>query len=133
MFRFVYAVGACVALGARALMPCDSEAGQVCPMSVGKEIGECLSDPSKHQLTDIDGNPRELEEGEAPLELSAGCKDFIKISATCDSDIEEHCQGLHFHGDTMACLTTWTKPDVLSESCKAALPKSAENDGDVDA
>ena len=32
-------------------------------MSVGKEIGGCLQDPSQHQLTDIDGNPIELEPG----------------------------------------------------------------------
>ena len=48
---------------AQALSPCDEEAGKVCPMSVGKEIGSCLEDPSQHQLTDIDGNPIELEPG----------------------------------------------------------------------
>lgn len=48
---------------AQALSPCDEEAGRVCPMSVGKEIGGCLQDPSQHQLTDIDGNPIELEPG----------------------------------------------------------------------
>eukprot|EP00913_Durusdinium_trenchii_P021790 g20473.t1 len=69
------ALGA-LCLGVKALSPCDDEAGQVCPMSIGKEIGECLQDPSKHQLTDIDGNPRELEPGEKPLELSAGCKEM---------------------------------------------------------
>merc|ERR1711879_230928 len=91
-----------------ALSACDNEAGQVCPMSIGKEIGECLQDPSKHQLTDIDGNPRELEPGEKPLELSDGCKDFIKINLACDTEIQEHCSGNYYHGDTMTCLTTWT-------------------------
>merc|ERR1719471_549505 len=113
--------------------PCDNEAGQVCPMSSGKDIGECLKDPSKHQLTDIDGNPRELEPGEKPMELSDECKSFIKINDACSAEIDEHCQGMFYHGDTMTCLTTWTKPDVLGESCKAALPKAASENEDVDA
>merc|ERR1719379_3374540 len=87
-----------------ALSACDSEAGQVCPMSIGKEIGECLQDPSKHQITDIDGNPRELEPGEKPLELSDGCKAFIKINELCSKEIEEHCSNDFFGGDLMTCL-----------------------------
>eukprot|EP00931_Biecheleriopsis_adriatica_P081895 TRINITY_DN55241_c0_g1_i1.p1 TRINITY_DN55241_c0_g1~~TRINITY_DN55241_c0_g1_i1.p1 ORF type:complete len:199 (+),score=75.23 TRINITY_DN55241_c0_g1_i1:69-599(+) len=119
--------------GAEALSACDDEAGQVCPMSIGKEIGECLQDPSKHQLTDIDGNPRELEPGEKPLELSEGCKEFIQINTACNDEIAEHCQEMYFHGDTMTCLTQWTKPDVLGEGCRAALPKKEEEDDKVDA
>mmetsp|Transcript_23002 Transcript_23002/g.64313 ORF Transcript_23002/g.64313 Transcript_23002/m.64313 type:complete len:179 (+) Transcript_23002:93-629(+) len=112
---------------------CDNEAGQVCPSSMGKEIGDCLKDPSKHTLTDIDGNPRELEEGEQPLELSSSCKDFIKVNEVCAAEIDEHCQGMFYHGDTMTCLTTWTKPEELSEVCKALMPKKEEDDGEVDA
>merc|ERR550537_1226037 len=113
---------------------CDNEAGQVCPSSMGKEIGDCLKNPSKHTLTDIDGNPRELEEGEQPMELSSSCKDFIKVNEVCAAEIDEHCQGMFYHGDTMTCLTTWTKPDVLGEGCKAQLPKSgSEDDEEVDA
>merc|ERR1711920_563889 len=94
----------------------------------------CLQDPSKHQLTDIDGNPRELEPGEKPMELSDDCKAFIKINDACSAEIDEHCQGMFYHGDTMTCLTTWTKPDVLGESCKAVLPKaSSDDDEEVDA
>eukprot|EP00933_Yihiella_yeosuensis_P028129 TRINITY_DN2192_c0_g1_i2.p1 TRINITY_DN2192_c0_g1~~TRINITY_DN2192_c0_g1_i2.p1 ORF type:complete len:177 (-),score=49.48 TRINITY_DN2192_c0_g1_i2:162-692(-) len=107
---------------------CDNEAGQVCPSSMGKEIGICLQDPSKHQITDIDGNPRELEPGEKPMELSNDCLEFIKINTACDKEISEHCQEMYFHGDTMTCLTTWTKPDVLSEGCRAALPKKEEEE-----
>merc|ERR1719488_181866 len=84
-------------------------------MSMGKEIGECLQDPSKHQITDIDGNPRELEPGEKPLELSDGCKQFIKINEACDAEISEHCQDMYYHGDTMLCLTTWTEEKVDAE------------------
>ncbi|CAK9099368.1 Hypothetical protein SCF082_LOCUS46536 [Durusdinium trenchii] len=102
-------------------------------MSIGKEIGECLQDPSKHQLTDIDGNPRELEPGEKPLELSAGCKDFIKTNLACDSEIENFCQGMFFHGDTMTCLTQWTSASDLSTECAGTLPKKAEEDEEVDA
>lgn len=117
----------------QALSPCDDEAGQVCPMSIGKEIGECLQNPSKHQLTDIDGNPRELEPGEKPLELSAGCKDFIKVNEACESEIENFCQGMFFHGDTMTCLTQWTSASDLSTGCAGTLPKKADDDEEVDA
>merc|ERR1712032_397833 len=112
---------------------CDNEAGQVCPTSEGKEIGECLKDPTKHILTDIDGNPRELEPGEKPMELSDDCKSFININEACDADIAEHCQGMYFHGDTMMCLTTWTKPEMLSAGCSAALPKKKDDDEEIDA
>ncbi|CAJ1424706.1 unnamed protein product [Effrenium voratum] len=120
-------------LRAEALSPCDNEAGQVCPMSLGKEIGECLQDPSKHQVTDIDGNPRELEPGEEPLELSAACKDFIKVNVACDAEIEQSCQGMFYHGDTMTCLTQWTSAAELSSTCADALPKKADEDDEVDA
>eukprot|EP00438_Fugacium_kawagutii_P005540 Skav234073 [mRNA] locus=scaffold2565:80139:83921:+ [translate_table: standard] len=109
-------LGAC-ALCVQALSPCDDEAGQVCPMSIGKEIGECLQDPSKHQLTDIDGNPRELEPG-----------DFIKVNQACESEIENFCQGMFFHGDTMTCLTQWTSASDLSTACAGTLPKKADDD-----
>merc|ERR1719343_1478624 len=111
-----------------ALSSCDNEAGQVCPTHSGKEIGACLMDPKQHVLTDIDGNPRELEPGEKPMELSADCKAFIKINDLCSTEIEEHCPGMFFHGDTMICLTQWTKPDVLSKACSEALPKKAAED-----
>eukprot|EP00928_Gymnodinium_smaydae_P080447 TRINITY_DN64136_c0_g1_i1.p2 TRINITY_DN64136_c0_g1~~TRINITY_DN64136_c0_g1_i1.p2 ORF type:complete len:209 (+),score=69.75 TRINITY_DN64136_c0_g1_i1:80-628(+) len=123
---------ALLAPGALALSACDNEAGQVCPMSIGKEIGECLQDPSKHQITDIDGNPRELEEGEKPLELSAECKDFIKINKECEAEIEEHCQGQFYHGDTMTCLTQWAPQDALGAGCKDLLPKKEEKEEEVD-
>merc|ERR1711920_154155 len=118
---------------ARGLSGCDNEAGQVCPASVGKEIGECLQDPTKHQLTDIDGNPRDREPGEQPMELSQPCKAFIKINDACAAEIDEHCQSMFYHGDTMTCLTTWTKPEVLGDACKASLPKAASDEEDVDA
>merc|ERR1719469_938852 len=112
---------------------CDNEAGQVCPFSVGKEAGQCLQDPSKHQLTDIDGNPRELEPGEKAMELSADCLAFIAINAACDADITDHCSGNFFHGDTMACLKDWTKPEALTEACTASMPKAKVADAQDDA
>merc|ERR1719502_1195387 len=119
---------------ADALSACDSEAGQVCPMSIGKEIGECLQDPSKHQITDIDGNPRELEPGEKPLELSAGCLDFIKVNEACDEEITNHCEGTgHYHPDTMLCLTEWMSDENIGEACRAVLPaKKEKKDEKVD-
>mmetsp|Transcript_55597 Transcript_55597/g.132990 ORF Transcript_55597/g.132990 Transcript_55597/m.132990 type:complete len:176 (-) Transcript_55597:138-665(-) len=124
----------CAVLSSEALSPCDDEAGRVCPMSIGKEIGECLLDPAKHQLTDIDGNPRELEPGEKPLELSTSCKDFVEVNKACDSEIEQFCQGMYYHGDTMTCLTQWTSQSDLSSGCVAALPKKGSGDDDeVDA
>eukprot|EP00439_Symbiodinium_sp_Y106_P038900 s2066_g4.t1 len=142
MGRWLLALGA--VLSSEALSPCDDEAGRVCPMSIGKDIGECLLDPSKHQLTDIDGNPRELEPGEKPLELSTSCKetcfavqhvgDFVEVNKACDSEIDQFCQGMYYHGDTMTCLTQWTSQSELSSGCVAALPKKGSGDDDeVDA
>ncbi|CAE7816961.1 HMCN1 [Symbiodinium necroappetens] len=86
------------------------------------------------QLTDIDGNPRELEPGEKPLELSTSCKDFVEVNKACDSEIEQFCQGMYYHGDTMTCLTQWTSQSDLSSGCVAALPKKGSGDDDeVDA
>merc|ERR1719183_84706 len=130
--KLIILLSAFLAVGVSALSPCDNEAGQVCPMASGKEVGECLSDPSKHSLTDIDGNPRELEPGEKPMELSEDCKKFIEINKGCDADIEEHCQGMFFQGDTMTCLTDWKK-DAISDACKEFLPKQQEASDEVDA
>jgi len=131
MYIFLSSV-LCVIAGA--LSPCDSEAGQVCPMSLGKEVGECLTDPSKQVLTDIDGNPRELEPGEQPFELSASCQQFVSINDACAMEIENYCEGNFFHSDTMLCLTTWTKEESLSAECKASLPVHVkEEDEEVDA
>jgi hypothetical protein len=102
-------------------------------MSAGKEIGECLEDSKKHVLTDIDGNPRELEPGEKPLELSDGCKAFIKVNQVCGTEIQEHCSGDFFGGDLMTCLTEWTKPENLGEACTGALPQKKAEDEEVDA
>ncbi|CAK0876787.1 unnamed protein product, partial [Prorocentrum cordatum] len=55
----------------------------------------------KHALTDIDGNPREAEPGEAPLEISADCKAFMKINDVCSAEIEEHCSSDFYGGDIM--------------------------------
>jgi len=121
-----------LAHGALAQSACDSEAGLLCPTSVGKEIGDCLQDPAQHQLTDIDGNPRELEPGEKPPELSSECKNFININKVCDAEIEEHCSSMYFHGDTMTCLSQWVKPEVLGEGCRALMPRREENEGKID-
>merc|ERR1712232_276378 len=76
----------------------------------------------------------ELEPGEKPLELSDGCKEFIKTNEACDSEIAEHCQSMYYHGDTLLCLTTWTQPESLSDKCKATLPaKEEEGEQKVDA
>merc|ERR1712156_135189 len=59
---------------------------------------------------------------------------FIKINEACSSDIETHCSSMFFHGDTMICLTQWTRPDVLSPGCATALPKKeAESSAEDDA
>merc|ERR1712039_63198 len=72
------------------------------------------------------------EPDEKPLELSDGCKAFIKINEACEKEIEDLCDGMFFHGDTMICLTQW-KFDSLGDSCKAALPKKEEASDEVDA
>merc|ERR1712151_888360 len=74
----------------------------------------------------------EREADEQPLELSADCKAFIEINKACSTEIEEHCDSMFFHGDTMTCLTQW-KYESLGDSCKASLPKKAESSDEVDA
>jgi hypothetical protein len=34
-----------------------------------------------------------------------------------------HCAGKEFTGDLLVCLTEWTKPELLTSECTAALPK----------
>merc|ERR550514_2157671 len=66
------------------------------------------------------------------MELSEECKAFIKINQLCDKEIEEHCEGAFYQGDTMTCLTQW-KYDVLGDDCKGALPKKEAESVEVDA
>merc|ERR1712039_130800 len=70
--------------------------------------------------------------GEKPLELSDGCKDFIKINDACNAEIEEHCSGNFYHGDTMTCLTWGTSEDKIGASCKGALPAKVDTENEVD-
>merc|ERR1719246_284800 len=67
------------------------------------------------------------------MEPSADCKNFIKINEACSAEIEEHCSGNFFHGDTMICLTQWTKPESLGAGCAALMPKVVEEDEEDDA
>jgi hypothetical protein len=92
-----------IALTVNAQIPCDEAYGQHCPEASGWEVSECLM--------------------KVESELSQDCKNYISMSETCKSDIDTHCAGKEFTGDALVCLSEWTKPELLSEHCLAALPK----------
>merc|ERR1719197_535198 len=106
-------------LALAAAHPCDPEHGTACPFAAGKAVGDCLKDPSKH---------------EEKVELSAECASFVALHDACAEEIDSACSGNAYNDDTMLCLTQWTSPAQLSDACKAALPKKAEEkDEEVDA
>lgn len=87
----------------RSQIPCDEAYGQHCPEAAGWEVSDCLK--------------------KVESELSQSCKDYISMSEICKSDIDTHCTGKEFTGDALVCLADWTKPELLSADCLAALPK----------
>jgi hypothetical protein len=56
-------------------------------------------------------------------DLSQGCKDYIALHDACREDIEKNCAEKEYSGDLFVCLSEWTKPEALSDACKAAFPK----------
>jgi hypothetical protein len=87
-------------------IPCDDAYGAFCPEATGWGVGDCLLAKQS--------------------ELSAECKQYIDVQEKCKEDINTHCTGKEYTGDVFPCLTEWTKPDVLSPACLAALPKKEE-------
>ena len=87
-------------------IPCDEAYGTFCPEATGWGVGDCLR-------------------AKKP-DLSADCSAFIELQDTCKVDIDTHCTGKEYTGDVLPCLTEWTKPDVVSPTCLAALPKKQE-------
>jgi hypothetical protein len=87
-----------------AQIPCDEAYGQHCPEASGYDVGVCLKK--------VDSN-----------NLHKDCLDFIKWHDECRNDIDQHCVGKEYTGDALVCLAEWTKPDLISEQCKVALPK----------
>lgn len=66
-------------------------------------VGDCLQ---KHQSV-----------------LSKSCADLIVLHNDCKDDINTHCGGKEYTNDLQVCLQEWTKPEALSGTCAAALPK----------
>ena len=75
--------------------------GQHCPEASGFEVGDCLK----------------------KYELSEKCKTYVDLHDACKEDIVNHCTAKEFTGDLLVCLTEWTSPDKISDSCKEKLPK----------
>merc|ERR1719482_60233 len=106
-------IGSLALLALAAAHPCDPEHGTACPFAAGKEVGECLKDPSKH---------------EEKVTLSAECSSFVALHDACAEEIDSACSGNAYNDDTMLCLTQWTSPAQLSDGCKAAQPKKEEKE-----
>ena len=84
-------------------IPCDEAYGTNCPEASGWEVSTCI---------------KRLDQST----ISADCINYVKLHDICKTDIDQHCTGKEFTGDLLVCLTEWTKPDVLSAECVAALP-----------
>jgi len=57
---------------------------------------------------------------------SQRCTDYLDLLEACSTDIggDGVCASSHAEGDTIPCLIERTKPEALSESCQAKLPKN---------
>jgi hypothetical protein len=86
------------------LNPCDEAYGAHCPEEVGWRVGDCLK-------------------AQADAHLSSDCLVYINAHDACRTEMEAHCLGKEYSGDAVICLAEWTAQDLLSESCKDALPK----------
>jgi len=97
--------------------PCANEVASACNERPAAEIGACLKNPEDH---------------DAPTDISSECTDFMALNKGCAEDIESHCDGNHFHDDTILCLTKWTPAENLGEKCtkvlKWAVPAAPEGE-----
>jgi hypothetical protein len=105
MTLFVLLLFALLMASVMGQIPCDDAYGEHCPEALGWAVGECMKIHDS-SLTDA-------------------CKAYISLMETCKGDINEHCKDKEYTGDAISCLSEWTKPDLLSEGCKEALPKPA--------
>jgi hypothetical protein len=89
-----------------AQIPCDDAYAAHCPEEApGWNVGDCI------------------KKNATPGDLSSECVAFMDMSETCRADIDTHCANKAYSGELISCLTEWTKPELLSEACKEALPK----------
>jgi hypothetical protein len=108
MFGKLLSVLSILALGVVAQNPCDDAYGAHCPEKSGWSVGECL---------------KKVEDGNA---ISEKCAEFINMHDKCKNEIDMHCKGNEYTGDTLPCLTEWTNVDLISVDCAASFPKKAE-------
>jgi len=91
-------------------------------------LPSCEEDTEKYCLgEDADMSPEGIEACLGALsDRSQRCSDYLKLLEACKVDISSDgvCAAAHGDGETMPCLLQRTKPEALSESCQAALPKS---------
>ena len=92
------------------------------------ELPSCESDTEAHCLgEDADMSPEGIDACLAALsDRSQRCTDFLALLAACKADIsgDGPCASAHGDGETMPCLLQRMKPEELSSSCQAALPKN---------
>ena len=60
----------------------------------------------------------------ALAELSADCKTYLAMMTACEADLapDAICGAAKMDGEAMPCLLQRTKPEDLTEACRAALP-----------
>ena len=90
----------------RAQIPCDDEYGAHCPEHSPDTVGGCLA-------------------ALPASDVGASCKEYMAIMAACAGDIETHCVSRSagaYTGETMGCLTSWTKIEDLTDGCRSSLP-----------
>ena len=91
------------------------------------EMPSCEDDTAAHCLgDDADMSSEGIDACLAALtDRSQRCTDYLKMLEACKADISGDgvCASAHGDGETMPCLLQRTKPEALSESCRATLPK----------
>jgi hypothetical protein len=98
------------------------------------QLPSCEDDTATHCLgEDADMSPEGIDKCLASLGadvLSASCASYVRVLEGCDADISGSgiCATAHQNGETMPCLIQRVKPEQLSASCAAALPKRELSD-----
>jgi len=88
----------------------------------------CLGDGADMSAEGIDACLEGLTSGTT---RSAPCDALLALKKGCHADITGSgvCAADHAQGDTVPCLLQRTKPELLSEACRAVLPVEEQGTG----
>mmetsp|Transcript_16560 Transcript_16560/g.49445 ORF Transcript_16560/g.49445 Transcript_16560/m.49445 type:complete len:134 (-) Transcript_16560:116-517(-) len=103
------ALVALLLIAARADHPCDDEHARHCPAEGPTTLGKCLKEH----------------------ELSEKCAAWVKMHDACATELSGYCSTAcdgatcGYANEATSCLTKWTKPEDISDACRATFPVEA--------